>query len=152
MRDFYAVSLVATVRTALRASRQIGDRRAGRDPSDQEPEARVRADLSDLRAALAEATARLRLRAVVGAPDGEAALARAFEDRIAFDDLGRLLSVIHQKLLSLYPSVDADLVERVRQMAARVVDHALADDLDVDIGLLAVRVGNLADDLAEVVA
>lgn len=146
---FHAVSLIATARTALQASRQIGDRRAGLDPSAQEPEGPVREDLADLGAALADLVVRLRLRVVVGSPHGVVGLAQAFEDRLLLDDLGRTLGVVQQKLLSLYPAVEEDLVEHVRQAAAEARARAVSDDPEVGLERFTAEVGDLADTLGD---
>ena len=147
---FHAVALVAAARSALQTAWRIGERRAGRDASEQEPEAAVRDDLGALRATLADDVVRLRLRAAVGAPAGEAAaLAQAFEDRTRLDDLGRTLALVHQKLLSLYPAVAEAVVEDARQLATEARRRAVADTYDVGLGRVAARVSDLCDRLAE---
>lgn len=150
MRDaFPAVALVAVARTALASATAVADRRAGRDASAQEPEADVRADLGGLLAALRAQVVRLRLRVVAGAPEGPAALAQAFEDRLLLDDVATTLGVAHQKLLSLYPAVDEGLVEDVRRHAAAARDRATAEAYDRALAAFAARTGDLADALAE---
>ena len=150
---FHAVALVASARAALHTARAVADRRAGRDASAQEPEVSVRADLAGLRADLADAVVRLRLRAIVGTPEPRAAaLAQAFEDRVMLDDAARTLSLVHQKLLSLYPAVDAPLVEAVRQSAAATAARAVADDYDRGLAGFAERLAGLADRLGEALA
>ena len=147
---FHAVALVAAARAALGTARSIGDRRAGRDPSAQEPEADARHDLAALRTELAGQVVRLRLRAVAGAPEGRAAaLAQAFEDRLLLDDVARTLGRAHQKLLSLYPAVPEALVEATRQRAAAAARRATADAYDRGLGAFADRLADLADGLAE---
>ena len=147
---FHAVALVAAARAALHTAVSVADRRAGRDPSAQEAEGPVRLDLDALRADLGDHVARLRLRAAVGAPEGRAAaLAQAFEDRVLLDDTARTLARVHQKLLSLYPAVDAPLVEAVRQSAQAAGARALADDYDRDLAGFAARLAGLADHLAD---
>ena len=147
---FPAIALLASARAALGAAIQIGDRRAGRAASAQEPEDTARAALGDLTDQVAEQTVRLRLRAAVGGPSGPAALAQAFEDRILLDDVGRTLAVAHQKLLSLYPAVEAALVEAVRQQAVAARDRALADDPARGLSAFAAAVASLTDRLAEI--
>ena len=150
---FHAVALVAAARTALNAARAVADRRAGRDASEQEPEGPVRTDLAALRAELADQVVRLRLRAAVGVPEpAAAALAQAFEDRVLLDDTARTLGRVHQKLLSLYPSVEAPLVEAVRQSAQAAGARAVADEHDRDLGGFAGRLAGLADRLADALA
>lgn len=147
---FHAVALVAAARAALNAAVSVADRRAGRHASEQEPEGEVRTDLDALRADLAGHVSRLRLRAAVGAPDVRAAaLAQAFEDRVLLDDTAQTLARAHQKLLSLFPAVDAPLVEAVRQSAQAAGRRAVADDYDRDLAAFAGRLASLADLLDE---
>ena len=117
---FQSMALLATLTAAGRAWHHTRERRAGRDPSVQEHEAVVRPWLrnavDDLRPLL------MRLHASLAyqqhRPD-EPALARAVR---RFDDLmllGRLtdrLQGVHQRLLSLYPAVDEQLVEDARMV------------------------------------
>ena len=150
---FHAMALVAAARAALGTARQITSRRAGRDPSEQEPEGPVRADLAGLRAALAEQVVRLRLRAVVGLPETPAAaLAQQFEDRLLLDDLAQTARLSHQKLLSLYPAVSESVVEEARLLAAEAERCALADDADAGLGPLARRAADWLDALGEALA
>ena len=147
---FHAVALVAAARSALQMARQIGDRRAGRDASAQEPEGTVRTDLDALRADLGALVVRLRLRVVVRSPESEAAaLAQAFEDRTLLDDLGRTLSVIHQKLLSLYPGVDEEVVETTRRLASEARQRAVSDTYARALADFVARASDLRDALAE---
>lgn len=142
------MALVAAARAALNAAVSVADRRAGRAASDQEPEGPVRADLAELRAELADHVARLRLRAAVGVPEpAAAALAQAFEDRVLLDDTARTLARVHQKLLSLFPAVEAPLVEAVRLSAQAAANRAVADDHDRDLAGFASRLAGLADHL-----
>lgn len=145
---FHAVTLVATARTALQTAQKIGDRRAGRDASEQQPAADVRLDLGDLLRDLRTHVARLRLRAVVGVEDAASAV-QTFEDRLLIDDLARVLDVVHQKLLSLYPAVDAGLVEAVRQQASAAHARALEDDPSHDLVTFAADAARLSDRLVE---
>ncbi len=147
---FHAVALVAAARTALQAARRIGERRAGRDASEQEPEPTVRGDLGELHAEVGALLVRLRLRVVAGVPDGEAAaLAQAFEDRLLLDDLGAALSVAHQKLLSLYPAVDEAAVEDARVLAGEARRRSVADDYERGLAAFTARVGDLRDAFSE---
>lgn len=145
-----AMALLATARTAAEVRRSMLDRRAGRDPSGQEPEADVRADLATLVPDLRGLLLQLRLDLIVGdAGDDGAGLVRAFETRMGLSVLARDLHRLHQKLLSLYPDVSEEVVEAARQrqsessrllgldgpgfpkLLRRTVDRALAllDDL-----------------------
>jgi hypothetical protein len=141
----HAFALVAALRTALGVSRGIAARRAGHDPSEEEPEAPVRADLQAAAGRIGSALVRLRLRAVAGAPaEAHATLVQAFEDRLALADLAEELRVAHQKLLSLYPAVAEGLVEAVRQRYHEALSVAEEDGLD---GALAPFLERLADAL-----
>ena len=112
----HTFALVAALRTALGVSHGIAARRAGEDPTEEEPEAPVRAYLDVAAARIGSRLVRLRLRAVAGPPEEpHAALVQAFEDRLALADLAEELRVTHQKLLSLYPAVGEALVETARQ-------------------------------------
>ena len=131
-------------------ARQIAERRSGRDPSEQEPEGRVRQELGALRADLRAHVVRLRLRAVLAAPEPEvAALAQAFEDRVLLDDTARTLAVVHQKLLSLYPAVDEGLIEDVRLAASEAARQITDGVLDRGLSSFTARLADLADALAE---
>ena len=152
------MALLATLRTATDVRRSMLERRAGRDPSGQELEADVRADLAQLAPGLRGLLVRLRLELIVAnAPDDRARLVHAFELRMGLSVLARDLHRLHQKLLSLYPEVSEDLAEaaRLRQAEAarllgldgpgfpkllrRCVDRTLAllDDLAQELDLSA---------------
>lgn len=145
------MTIVAAIRAAYGASRSIADRRAGREPSAQEPEDVARTDLDALHSDLGALTVQLRLRAIAAAPSDEAAaLAQAFEDRVLVDDLGGAVRRAHQKLLSLYPAVPEGVVEEARRLATVAAAEANAD-LPA-LGPLARRVADWLDDLAEALA
>ncbi len=147
---FHAVALVAAARSALQTARQIGDRRSGRDASEQEPTGSVRADLGDLWTELGGHVVRLRLRVVTGVPESPAAaLAQAFEDRTLLDDVGRTVGVVHQKLLSLYPAVDEGVVEDARRLAAEARRRAVADDYADGLAAFVAQISDLRDALRE---
>lgn len=148
---FHAVALVAAARAALQTARRIGDRRAGRDASEQESERTVRDDLGGLHVEVGGMLVRLRLRVVAGVPESEAAaLAQAFEDRLLLDDLGDALGTAHQKLLSLYPDVDETIVEEVRVLAGEARRRSVADEYGRALAAFTARVGDLRDALGDV--
>ncbi len=150
---FHAVALVAAARTALRTAQSVADRRTGRDPSAQEPEAPVRADLAVLADRLSGLAVRLQLRAITGVPESEAAaLAQAFEDRLLLDEIAQDVRRSHQKLLSLYPLVPDLVVEDARALAADVGEAAYADDVEGRMGPLARRLGDWLDEVREALA
>ena len=146
--SFHAVSLVAAARTALQTAQKIGDRRAGRDASEQQPEADVRLDLEVLLREVRTLVARLRLRAAVGVDEAAGAV-QSFEDRLLIDDLARVLDVVHQKLLSLYPAVDEGTIEDVRRLAAGSHARALGDDPARDLATYAAQAATLSDRLSD---
>jgi hypothetical protein len=123
-RTFHTLALVASLRAAVSAARAVAERRAGRDPSDEQPAAEARAGLAAAVGRLQAGLVRLRVRLAVGAPaEAPAALVQAFEDRLLAADLARDLHRAHQHLLSLFPAVEAGVVEAVR------LAHAAADRL-----------------------
>ncbi len=149
----HAMTLIASLRAAAAAGRAIADRRAGRDPSEQEPEGLVREWLTDAAGRIAGRLVRVRLRIVTGEPDDErAALVQAFEDRLRLADLALDLRTAHQKLLSLYPAVPETLVETFRRAHADAA--RLADDEPGEDTLLAFveRAADAVDALREALA
>src|SRR5688572_24902115 len=112
-----ALTLVASLRAALMASRSVADRRAGRTLEVEEaPEAagalghacgRIRSSLTTLH-----------VRIALHAPDDAAgALVQAFRDRLLAADLAADLVEAHRHLLTLYPAVAAEVVEAARLAA-----------------------------------
>ncbi len=118
-----ALVLLSTLRTAVEVRHAIAERRAGRDPSEQEDAPSVEAYLREAVPALQSLLARLRISLVVERAE-DAAFVQAFEDRLVLSRLARELHVVHQRLLSLYPAVPESLVEEARlrqQEAERLV-------------------------------
>ena len=125
---FHAMALVASARTALAAACAVADRRAGRDASMQEAPSTAAADLAVLAAEIGTMAVQMRLRATVAEPETLAArLAHSFATRLLLADLTRALRTAHQKLLSLYPAVDAETVEAARLLAADAEREATAE-------------------------
>ena len=112
----HTVSLLSTLRTAAHVHRQMAERRAGRDPSAQEPAGAARAYLREALQALEPLLARLRFYAAVGAEGGDPV--QHFEARLALLEAAREVHRVHQRLLSLYPDVSADLAEHARRIQA----------------------------------
>ena len=127
-----AMAAVATLRTAATVAANVAARRAGRDPADQEAPGDARTALADSADDLAVLLTALRTRLAVytepeamEAGDEQAALVRAFEDRMAMLRLSDELHRVHQRLLSLYPEVDMYLPEvarRLQQEAATLLE------------------------------
>ena len=110
----HTVSLLSTLRTAAHVRRQMDERRAGRDPSEEEPAGTARAYLREALQTLEPLLARLRFYAAVGAESGDAV--QHFEARLALLEAAREVHRVHQRLLSLYPDVSADLAEHARRI------------------------------------
>ena len=129
-----AMAAVATLRTAATVAANLAARRAGRDPSGQEAPGDARTALSESADELAVLLTALRTRLAIytepedmEAGDDQAALVRAFEDRMAMLRLSDELHRVHQRLLSLYPDVDLHLPE-----VARLLQQEAATLLEVD--------------------
>ncbi|GIV60112.1 hypothetical protein GQ464_009255 [Rhodocaloribacter litoris] len=109
--------LLASFSTAAEVWKDMIERRAGRDPAAQEAAGIVRPFLWDaargVDAILLQLQGRL---ACLPAPDEPRlpGLVRRFEDLMALRRLARLLHLVHQRLMSLYPAVSETLVERAR--------------------------------------
>lgn len=108
--------------SALAAAAEVysvrAERRAGRDASGQELPGAARAYLREEGGAgLVELLARLRSSlALAERTAGPGAFVRHFDDLLLLNRIGRVLHVVHQRLLSLYPGVSEGLVEEVRRL------------------------------------
>jgi hypothetical protein len=108
---------VASLRAALAAASDIRDRRAGRKSAAEEPEEAYVA-LQRSRRSLESGLASLRVRLALGTPDEADGLVQAFSDRLLAADIAADLSAAHGYLLTLFPVVEAEVVEEVRLAAA----------------------------------
>ncbi len=91
----------------------------------------------------------LRVRLALGAPAEPAArLVQAFRDRLLAADVAADLSEAHRDLMTIYPSVDADLVEAARVAAAAAAGLTGAMDFDAAAPALVERLAMLVDDIA----
>ena len=108
-----AFVLLATLRTANDLRHAFAERRAGRDPSAQEPEPEAYAWILGVLPEMQRLVTRLRVSLVVEREE-HAALVHAFEDRLVLGQLARTMHVVHQRLLSLYPEVPEVLIEQAR--------------------------------------
>ncbi len=159
-----SMTLLATLQTAFDVWQGVEGRRAGRDPSVQEPPEvtrpylRVAADaLQELRLQLA--AGRMLARRAVSASEqvalgrtGEASLAasvRHFDLLMKPRHTERVLQGAHQRLMSLYPEVEEALVEEVREAhhaAERLLDaegDAFLDALPIFLNRLAAFITHL---------
>ncbi len=117
----HAVETAALLSTLSVAAEWMGAyqaRRAGHDPSEEQPAAHARhegqqagADLADLAMRL---VASLTLEDEAGAP----ALLRRLDQMLVLRRMGSLLTALHQHLLSLYPAVSEALAEEARETLA----------------------------------
>ncbi len=143
-----ALTLVASLRAALAASRYVADRRAGRSVLTDEPPEAVAA-LGHVHGRIRSGLSMLQVRLALGAPeDAAGALVQAFRDRLLAADLAADLSNAHRLLMTLYPTVDADLVEAVRLAASQADRVSGAMDFDAAAPALAGRLDDLLEGLA----
>ncbi|MEM1041130.1 MAG: hypothetical protein AAGI91_00730 [Bacteroidota bacterium] len=152
-RQLHALVLVSTLRTAAEVQRALAERRAGRDPSEQEAAQPVRAYLRTAVPELRGLVARLRVSLVV-AREEQAALVQAFEDRLTLSRLARELHIVHQRLLSLYPAVPDALVEaaRLRQQEAERLAVASGDGFEALLILWLDRTADFFEGLEKALA
>lgn len=114
--------LLATFATASQVWKKIAARRAGQDPSGQEPAAVVRPRLAEAGREVDALILQLRRSWLYIAHQPEErlpALVRRFELLMMLNRLAGRLHLIHQWLLSLYPEVSEALVEAVRGLRDR---------------------------------
>lgn len=139
---------MSTLATAADVVYGMSERRQGRDPSSQED-----ADLAGgwIRAAaheIEEYLLSLRAGRILLEGDdaeGSHALSRRMSEVMILNHLARLLQVIHQRLLSLYPAVSEELVEDSRLLHA---ECASLRDGDADsIGPFDARVQRFCGDV-----
>jgi hypothetical protein len=124
-----AMVLFSTLSTATEVWSAAEERRAGHDPSTQEDAGFVRPYLREANGELQALLMRLRASLVYAdqVDDGRVArLVRRFNDLSTVHRAARVLHVMHQRLLSLYPDVPEEVVEE-----ARVLYGQASDLLDV---------------------
>lgn len=143
--------LLSTLSTAADVSYGVIERRAGRDPSAQEEPDVARAYLYRDVAELDDLLMRLRSGLVYtryAVEDRHALLVRRFDMLLVVRRIDRILQSIHQRLLSLYPDVSAELVEEVREVHSTLrFQHETTDgdpSLD-DLALLVERILDLGE-------
>lgn len=117
-----AVALFSTLSTAATVWHAAQERRAGRDPSEQEEALLVRSYLRTANGELQALLMQLRasLISVDRSEEGRiVSFVRRFHHLMGLYRLSRFLGVIHQRLLSLYPDVAEEVVEEARVLARR---------------------------------
>lgn len=142
-----ALTLVASLRAALATARFVEDRRSGYDQVLETARGAEEA-LVVVRRRLQSALSLLRVRLALGAPSEEAAaLVQAFRDRLFAADVAADLAEVHRLLLTLYPAVEAELVEAARLAGAEADRVAGAVDFDAVAPALAAVLDELAEAL-----
>jgi len=112
-----SMTLLATLSTAATVRESVAERRAGYDPSAQEPADRATARLRSAGRTLMDVLMQLALSRVPLGQDGEDPLAHAvrhFDVLLKLRRAERCTQAMHQHLLSLYPEVSEALVEEAR--------------------------------------
>lgn len=132
--------LLSTLHTAAEVWHDVAEHRAGRDPSGQETVDVARPFVIAARAELETLLMRLHSSLAYRLShdeDAVPALVRRFDDALLLRRVGRLLHVMHQRMLSLYPLVPEDLVEAVRLLEAHQAQLAEADEEALDDATMA---------------
>jgi len=114
-----SMTLLATLSTAEDVRAGVDERRAGRDPAAQAPNALATARLHETRDALMDLLMQLVLGRVPLERDEEGDLAHAvrhFDLLMKLRRAERLVKTMHQHLLSLYPDVSEAVVEEARHV------------------------------------
>jgi hypothetical protein len=129
--------LAASLDVAARFVRTYRDRRHGVDPSMQETNEVALERLARLVDGLREIAARLRLYHLLAMDEApfESTIIRRFEALTLVGRAAGMLRVVHQSLLSVYPAVDAAVVERARRLQKRFEhgnERRLGEVEDVD--------------------
>ena len=130
---FRIMTLLATLNTAAEVKFGLEERRAGRDPSDQEDPVLVRPFLLEAEDELRTTLVQLRASFSFAQHTPETTVAmqvRRFSDLTRFHAVSGLLQRIHQRLMSLYPAISESLTEEAR--ALHVECQSLSDAEDVD--------------------
>lgn len=124
-----SIVLMSTLATAADVVHGMSERRHGRDPSAQEDPkvaaAFVRAASVDLQDHLLALQAS---RVLSGGENGDTSilLSRRMNEVMIFNYVARLLHLVHQRAMSLYPAVPEELVEEARLLHGMCT--ALRDD------------------------
>lgn len=112
-----SMTLMATLSTAADVRQAVRERRAGRDPSAEEPADVAAPRLKQAGTTVQDLLMELMLNHATLPHRSEAHLAtvvRHFDERMKLRRVVHLLQEMHQRLLSLYPDVSEELVEEAR--------------------------------------
>lgn len=113
------MALLATLSTAAEVRHHLRERKAGRDPSEQEGRVVAQAYVVKATDEAEELFARLHHHISYEQQAGEGTKitwVRRFDRLMTVRRITRVLHVVHQRLLSLYPLVSEHLVESGRQL------------------------------------
>jgi hypothetical protein len=125
------MALLSTLSTAVDVLHGMKARRTGRDPSTQESDLTARSYLVTLLPALRLTLTRLRISLMyaISEPNQHQPIASAqqFDQVMRLNRLHRTLHVVHQRLLSLYPTVSEPLIE-----TARLLEHEASGILAIE--------------------
>jgi len=113
-----SMTVLATLSTAEEVRESMAERRAGRDPSAQAPPDLAALRLHDAGETLMDLLMQLVLGQVPDRADEEdlAHAVRHFDLLMKLRRAERLVTTMHQHLLSLYPDVSEELVEEARHV------------------------------------
>jgi len=127
-----SMTLLATLSTAEEVRESMAERRAGRDPSAQAPPDLAAARLHGAGETLMDLLMQLVLGQVPERDDDEdlAHAVRHFDLLMKLRRAERLVTTMHQHLLSLYPDVSEELVEEARHVHGEI--DALLDTESTD--------------------
>jgi len=113
-----SMTLLATLSTAETVRESVAERRAGRDPSAQEPADRAATRLRNVGRTLMDLLMQMALSRVPIKKQDDGQLSHAvrhFDLLLKLRRAERLTQAMHQHLLSLYPDVSEALVEEARK-------------------------------------
>lgn len=133
-----SMTLLATLSTAAEVCRSVAERRAGRDPAAQEPPERAAARVRNSGRELMDVLMQIALsRVPLDEREGQlSAAVRHFDLLMKVRGAEHLVREMHQRLLSLYPDVSANLVEEARIVRAELADYLATVGSDANVPLL----------------
>ncbi|NBC86785.1 MAG: hypothetical protein GVY25_11405 [Bacteroidetes bacterium] len=129
-----SMTLLATLSTAENVRSSVAQRRAGLDPSAQEPPGRASASLRTTGRELMDLLMQVVLGHMHLVEQDERPIAvavRHFDLLMKLRRSERLLHNMHQRLLSLYPDVSESLVEEARAVHGEIERLIEADEEDL---------------------
>lgn len=141
------LTMLAVLSTASEVRHGILERRAGRDPSDQEEAELAVEALEEAAEELAGHLMRIRSSLVISVVEGEegaVAPARHMLVVLRFNRVQRLLQRIHQGLLSLYPTIPGELAEEARVFLSQC-QRIMHDELEASYEEQVLLIDHLLD-------